>query len=539
MKKMYRSLLTKHWKANLVIVFIMITNALLTILLSQITIDIIDNALANGLKLTLLCRLIEYLIIGVSQSGIVYLQAVLSTKLAQKISLEIRTDLIDRLLDKNINYLFGTRIGDIQETINADAEILTSFLTDTVYSTISNLFVAVSLVIYLSILQWDLLLIVILIQPLVYLSQVFFGKRVYRKSEETRDAGGEYMSVVQEIITNASQFITFGLKTYCIGLFSKAHRKLNDASLCQTKTTMLSESFLTIVSLLLFVTILGLGGYKIQIGAMTMGIMIAFIQYSQQLLQPFNELFNLKVKVEEARPSFERIMSINESDSYTDITDTGKVSANSISYENVSFGYEENIPVIQNFSAKFVPGKIYGIVGKSGSGKSTLFNLLLRLCRPQSGRIVVGGDNIDSIPKEEFYNQLSYIAQIPFIINGTVKENIVLNLKDVSDEDVSAAIRLAGLAEDIRELPGAVDYNVEDRGMNLSVGQRQRIGIARAFLRNTPILIFDEPTASIDGENTCTIVESLRTIKQNHIIIVVTHDSRVIESCDEVITLDE
>lgn len=523
----------------MVIILMMITNAFITIILSQITIDIIDNTLENGLKRALLFRLIEYFIVGITQSGIVYLQAILSTKLAQKISLEIRMDLIACLLGKNLQFLSETRTGDIQETINADAEILTSFLTDTVYSTISNLFVAVSLVVYLSILQWDLLLIVILIQPLVYLSQVLFGKKVYQKAEETRDAGGDYMSVVQEIITNASQFIAFGLKSYCLNLFSKTHRKLNNACLSQAKTTVLSESFLTIVSLLLFITILGLGGYKIQTGAMTMGIMIAFIQYSQQLLQPFNELFGLKVKLEEARPSFERIMSINDPQSQSDVGNAVKVSANSITYENVSFSYEEDVPIIQNFSAEFIPGKIYGIVGKSGSGKSTLFSLLLRLCRPQSGRIAIGGENIDNIPKDEFYRQLSYIAQIPFIINGTVKENIVLNLKGVSDEEVNSAIRFAGLTEDIRELPEEVDYNIGDRGMNLSVGQRQRIGIARAFLRNTPILIFDEPTASIDSENTCIIIESLRAIKQDHIIIVITHDGRVIESCDEIISLDK
>ena len=538
MKKTFAPIIRRKIAIYLLLIFIMlVAAAALSVVCSQIMVYVVDNLTDSVIIDKLIVGLLIYLVVSVIQNIMGYFQTILITHLNEQVGIEIKKNIVDCLFDKPLSYFSEHKAGDLQQVLLSDVLKVTSFFTDTVLSITSNALMAIAIIAYLACLQWDLLLIVLALQPVTMIIQSFFGKKVYEVSDAYRDAIGDAASFSQEIITNSIQYIALGLRRFCLGKYQTFQKDSAYKSIKSAGITKLSATSISCVSVVIFVLIFGFGGYKVSVGTMTIGMLIAFIQFSQNLLDPFLELFSIKIEYEQIKPSMKRIEDIMDSDSVQFGCVCSGIEGN-IELQNVTFSYSESEPVLCDISASFEKGKTYCIVGKSGSGKTTICNLVLRLCQPQQGKILIDGIPIDKIDEEYFRKSITYIAQAPFVFNGTIKENICLD-KEISKDHLYEAVVFSGLADDLQKFPDRENHATGDAGANLSVGQRQRIGLTRAYIRNSPIVIFDEPTASIGQEYTKWFIAQLDSYKKERLVIIISHDEEVAKYCDVVYKLTD
>lgn len=536
MKKTFATIIRRKITIYLLLILTMLVAAALSVVCSQIMVHVVDNLTDSIILDKLIVGLLIYLVVSVIQNMMGYFQTILITHLNEQVGIEIKEKIIDCLFDKPLSYFSEHKAGDLQQVLLGDVLKVTSFFTDTVLSITSNALMAIAIIIYLACLQWDLLLIVLALQPVTMIIQSFFGKKVYEISDAYRDAIGDAASFSQEIITNSIQYIALGLRSFCLGKYQLFQKDSAYKSIKCSGITKLSATSISCVSVIIFVLIFGFGGYKVSVGTMTIGMLIAFIQFSQNLLDPFLELFSIKIEYEQVKPSMQRIENVIASDTVRFGCICSGIEGN-IEFQNVTFSYSESEPVLSNISVRFEKGKTYCIVGKSGSGKTTICNLILRLCHPQQGQILIDGIPIDKIEEKYFRKSITYTAQAPFVFNGSIKENICLD-QEISKDHLYEAVNFSGLAEDLQKFPDHENHLTGDAGANLSVGQRQRIGLTRAYIRNSPIVIFDEPTASIGQEYTRWFITQLENYKQDRLVIIVSHDEEVAACCDIVYKLN-
>lgn len=537
MIKLFVQIIKKKVPVYILLILMMLAAAVLSVACSQIMVYVVDHLTDNIVLEKLIEGLLVYFVFSVIHSVLGYYQTILITRLNEQIGIEMKTGIVDCLFRKPMNYYNEHKAGDIQQVLISDVLTTASFFTETVLSVTSNALTAVAVIVYLAFLQWDLLLIVLALQPVMMVIQAFFGRKVYRASDAYRETIGEAASFSQEIITNIIQYMALGLRGFCLRKYRIYQKESADKAIKSAGIMKLSGTGISCVSVMIFVLIFGFGGYKVSSGAMTIGMLIAFIQFSQNLLDPVLELFSIKIEYEQIKPSIKRIQEITDSH----IVEFGHICSEmegNIEFDHVSFSYSDSNPVLRNVSVNFEKGNTYCIVGKSGSGKTTICNLILRLCRPQQGQIRIDGIPIDEIDEESFHKGITYIAQIPFIFNGTIKENICLD-RENAEAYLGEAVAFAGLNGDLQKIPDWENHLTSDSGGNLSVGQRQRIGLARAYIRNSPIVILDEPTASIGQEHTKWFVAQLKNYKQDRLVIIISHDEKVAECCDVVYRLTD
>lgn len=537
MKKTFAQIIRRKIAVYLLLILIMLVAAALSVVCSQIMVYVVDNLTDSVIIDKLIVGLLIYFVVSVIQNMMGYFQTILITHLNEQVGIEVKEKIVDCLFDKPLSYFNEHKAGDLQQVLLGDVLKVTSFFTDTVLSITSNALMAIAIIIYLACLQWDLLLIVLALQPVTMIIQSFFGKKVYEISDAYRDAIGDAASFSQEIITNSIQYIALGLRRFCLGKYKIFQKDSAYKSIKSSGITKLSATSISCVSVIIFVLIFGFGGYKVSVGTMSIGMLIAFIQFSQNLLDPFLELFSIKIEYEQIKPSMQRIENVVDSDTVQLGCICSGIEGN-IEFRNVTFSYSESEPVLSDISASFKKGKTYCIVGKSGSGKTTICNLILRLCHPQQGQILIDGIPINRFDEEYFRKSITYIAQVPFVFNGTIKENICLD-QEISKDHLYEAVVFSGLAEDLQKFPDHESHLTGDGGANLSVGQRQRIGLTRAYIRNSPIVIFDEPTASIGQEYTKWFIAQLESYKQDRLVIIISHDEAVADCCDIVYGLND
>lgn len=282
--------------------------------------------------------------------------------------------------------------------------------------------------------------------------------------------------------------------------------------------------------------------FLIKSNIITIAIALAIYNYRQTVLSDMMSIVSeLLAECKNFNISCERVFSIIEGNEFNKEKFGNKkikyVEGN-FEFKNVCFGYNERI-VLKDFNLKIDSGKTYGIVGKSGSGKTTIFNLLCKLYDISNGEILIDGENINELDEESIRNNITIINQNPYIFNMSIKENIQLVKKDVSDNEIKNACKLACLYEYIEDLPNKYDTIVGEGGINLSGGQRQRLAIARALVQNTKIILFDEATSALDNETQEKIQKAIDNLKGDYTIIIIAHRLSTVVNCDKIFILEE
>ncbi|HYG34287.1 MAG TPA: ABC transporter ATP-binding protein [Clostridia bacterium] len=378
--------------------------------------------------------------------------------------------------------------------------------------------------------------------PLLIGGALWYTLTAHRRYRVQREAASAMNALLMDNLQGVRQIKAFGREDHEDGRFAQRADELRKGSLGIMRVWAAYSPAMTFAAALGMVLVLWIGGQQVLAGSITLGQLVGFMFYLGLFYEPVARLHGLNQMLQAARAAGERVF---------DILDTPTERANGmprqslrfpvhgeVIYENVSFGYNPERIVLRNASLQARPGEMVALVGPTGAGKSTLVNLLPGFYEPISGRITIDGQDISGVTLESLRAQISVVSQEAFLFNGTLRENILYGRLDATEEEMMAASKAANCHDFIMRLPEGYDARVGERGVKLSVGEKQRVSIARALLKNAPILILDEATASVDTATEKLIQEALERLMTNRTSFVIAHRLSTIRKADQILVMN-
>ena len=520
---------------------LMITYALISIVLPYLSMKIIDNAIKSK-DVQLLIKLIIVYLVAIFIQG---LSKLLSDYFYSYIGKRIVHDLRFRILRHTQRlsgeYYSNIKAGELIAVFNSDVAAVEELASKMIFSTISDVLVSIGMLIFLAEIQVDLLLITLFFQPIILFIQKKFNKRITNKTNELRNLFGDFTATVQEFFSSMIHFQMLNAKRYFFSRYMPDAKKFMKAGIDLEINFSLTMVFANLISALTTISILGYGGYKVIIGTLTIGGLVAFVQYSQKLLNPIFRIAQLNVQMRQALVSVNRIYKVLDEEVKILHNNRGYKNAEiigNIEFNNVSFSYNDSNVILNKVNMKFDRGKVTAIVGESGSGKTTVANLILRLWDVNDGEILIDGINIKNYNLSFIRKNISIVSQDVFLFNDSILNNLLLSQSRLRFEDVVKATKMAGIYDFTMTLPEKFDTVIGERGIKLSGGQKQKISIARAILKDAPIVIFDEATSSLDSISEKNIKDSIYSLFENKTVIIIAHRLTTVEDADNIYVLN-
>ena len=462
--------------------------------------------------------------------------------LGQEVIRDLRVNLFEHMLQFKMKYFDNSAVGRLVTRAVSDIETISSIFSQGLFMIISDLLKMVTVLGFMFYQSWKLTLLVLLVLPFILYATRIFQKKMKMAFEEVRTQVANLNTFVQERITGMKivQLFTREEKEYeKFKAINDKHRK------GWIKTVWYNSIFFPIAEMSTSITI-GLivwyGGLRVMAGseAITLGVIVAFIELSQMLFRPLRQIADKFNTLQMGMVAANRVFGIL--DTRASIADTGTMEIDhlkgEIEFEDVRFGYIEDEEVLKGVSFHAKAGETVAIVGATGAGKSTIINLLNRSYEINSGRILVDGIEVRDITLKSLRAQIAIVLQDVFLFADTIVNNITLNHPDITKETVIQAAKDIGVHEFIASLPGGYDYNVKERGIMLSSGQRQLIAFLRAYVSNPSILILDEATSSVDSYSEQLIQDATDKITEGRTSIVIAHRLATVKKANKILVMD-
>ncbi|MBN9656876.1 MAG: ATP-binding cassette domain-containing protein [Acidobacteria bacterium] len=488
----------------------------------------------NGLALMLLG-------IFLTQAALSFLQSNMLAVIGENIVCDLRTTLYTHLHRQSLDFYAGRRVGEIVSRLSSDVTQMRTVLTSNITSLLSQSVSLVgALVIVLSINVQLTLFILALVPPLVLLVAVF-GRRIQKSSTGLQDHLADSTTVAEEALQGIRVVKSFGREEHETTRYGAAARQALSASL---RMAFLHSSFASVMMFLGFGTIAAImwyGGREVIAGRLSLAMINGFLMYGIMIAGSLGGLAGLYAQFRAAIGGVQRVFEIL--DLHPTVQDTPDATAlvdvrGHLRFENVTFHYEPNVPVIKGITLDIQPGEILALVGPSGAGKSTLFNLIPRFYDPASGSVQIDGQDLRTVTQQSLRAQMALVPQETMLFGGTIRENILYGRLDATEEEMIAAARFANAHGFITDFPQQYDTVVGERGAKLSGGQRQRIAVARAILKNPRILLLDEATSSLDNDSEGLVQEALNHLMQGRTTVIIAHRLSTIKVAHRIAVLD-
>jgi ABC-type bacteriocin/lantibiotic exporter with double-glycine peptidase domain len=461
------------------------------------------------------------------------------------INQKVITDLDERLFGhlQRLSHTFYSqvKVGDIVTRFTSDMQLVQNALTQLTgtgpFMALTAVFAAVTVLI-LSPVLGSLVLIIV---PLFALTYRLLGSRLQKASTQRQQLVAQLIGTLQENVSAHAVVKAYGLENKAMASFRGGLTALLNASLRLVKIAVLFETSMTLTVTLGQLMVLGVGGYLVMQGHITIGTLLAFIGLLPSLVQPISSLSSIGQTMQTASGAITRVtelleepLTVAEKAGAVDLPPLGK----EIRLENVEFSYGTGNPILNDLSLTIPAGSNVAIVGPSGSGKSTIVSLLLRFYDPEGGRTLFDGVDLKDATLASLRNQIGLVFQDTFVFDTTLRENIAHGSPGAKDSDIVAAAKAARLDEYIQSLPGGYDTVMGERGVRMSGGQRQRLAIARALIRNPRILVFDEATSALDSQTEREILDTLKDVAKGRTVISITHRLAIAAMSDHVYVLE-
>jgi ATP-binding cassette subfamily B protein/subfamily B ATP-binding cassette protein MsbA len=455
--------------------------------------------------------------------------------------LEIRTDLYSHLQRLSLKFHDTRRSADSSFRVAYDSQSI-----QTVYNKgFTNIFGSVATLVGIFAIMlrfdWQLTLLSLGIVPLIVGAIYFFAQRIRTESTFIQERESALLTQAQEGLGSIRMVHAFGREDFEVSQFQQRAQQSLLANLQLTLTNL--KSALVITSLVGAGTaaMYYLGTLHVLSGKLTLGSLIVFSNYLVMLYQPLQELTYTAWAMEGATAGAKRCFEVlDREDDVRDSPDAVEITATqaAIDFTQVSFAYDESQPVLEDIDLHIAPNQIVALVGGTGAGKSTLLSLVPRFYDPNAGVVRLDGRDVRTITKKSLRAQIAIVLQDTLLFSTTIRENIAYGRPDASEEEIREAARRAQAEEFISRLPNGYESSVGERGGHLSVGQRQRIGIARAFLKNAPILLLDEPTSALDPTTEAAIMETIKDLMHGRTTLIVTHRLATVHGVDQIVVLE-
>ena len=549
-KKMMNLLFQDKKKSSIMIIFLVLSSIFVSIaphLQGKITDTIVEGIGLGAIKWEIFIKwVVVFLIVSIFQFVTKWVAGWISVRISSDVSYNLRYKVEQKIWKLPLNYYDTTKKGDIMSIITNDVDNVVSTLNQTGGDMVYYVLMLVGMIVMMIISSWQLALATIIIVPV----SAFIVKKITTKSAPKYKMQWYYMGQinanVEESFNGHNLINSYGTEDDFINKFKVKNEKLYSESLKAMIISNLVQPISRFLTNINYVIVALFGALKIVSGTMTVGGVLAFIQYSRQFQQPFGQLSSMFAAMQSGMASLERI--------YAFLDETEEIEDKDILYEdykfngelefkNVSFSYVPDKKLIENMNLKVKPGQMVAIVGGTGAGKTTLVNLIERFYEINSGQILLDGKvPLNSISRATLRENIGMVLQDTWLYQGTIQENImysVPNGREVTEEEFLDACKATFVDNFVRSLPEGYDTVVSNELTSVSAGEKQLLTIARAFLLKANVLILDEATSSVDTRTEALIQKALNRLREGRTSFVIAHRLSTIRNADIILVMEK
>jgi ATP-binding cassette, subfamily B, bacterial len=435
-----------------------------------------------------------------------------------------------------------TRTGDLIGRVTKDIETIQGFVTSALLGIVTNVLTLVGIVGVMLYLNWRFTLISLSIAPILFAVVYAFTRRIKKASRAVREKESELVSMVGEVFSSIRVVKAFAREDYEEERFERQSLENVETALRARTLKMLLSPVVEIISAIGTGLMLWYGARMVIAGDLTPGALVVFLLYLGKMYKPMRDLSKMTDTVSKAGIGFERVREVLETES--GVRDrrharSARPFTGAIAFDDVSFGYGDGQTILDHVSFTIAPGQVAAFVGPTGGGKTTIINLVARFYDPLSGTVRIDGADIRDVTIRSLRDQISFVLQDTLLFQAAIWQNIAYGRPEATRDEIIRAATLANAHEFITAMPAGYDTEVGERGVALSGGQRQRIAIARAVIRDTPILVLDEPTSGLDAQSEQAVFEALSRLMKGRTTMVIAHHLATIRDADVIFVMKD
>lgn len=481
------------------------------------------------------------LIIAIFDGVCTYAEKYYTTNVGQWIMHDLRKTLYSHIQRMSLAFHDHSQTGDLISRVTSDIDSVQSFITSNLLDTLINSVTLAGMIGVMLYVNWRFTLIAISVAPVMFFIVYRYTRLIKKASREVRKKQSEIVSTIQEVLTSIRIVKAFAREDY-------EQKRLEEQSLENVEIALrargLKAKLTPVVQILTAAgtaMVLWFGGRLALQGALDPGSLVLFIWYLGKMYKPMQDLSKVPDAYSKASVGYERIQEVLQA--HRDVQDMPKARPaprikGRIEFENVTFAYDDE-PTLSNVSLTIEPGQLAALVGPTGAGKSTIINLIPRFYDPSEGVVKIDGEDIRQFRQKSLREQISFVLQDTVLFHAPIWKNIAYGKPDAQRDEILRAAELANVTEFVDKCPEGFDTMVGERGVTLSQGQRQRIAIARAIIRNTPILIMDEPTSGLDAVSEKLVCDALDRLMEGRTCIIVAHRLTTIRRADVIFVVKD
>ena len=494
----------------------------------------------NNLQLAAVAA-VSFIGISILGSFAGFLDNYYNERVAQYVANDLRRRLYHHLQNLSLSYYNSHQTGKLLSTITADVSTIQDFASATLLNILVDALTIFGMIGIMFYINADFTLIALTITPFLLFFVVRFKKAMKKATHEVRRDQSNMFIVLQQGLESIRAVNAFGRQDFEEDRLKKVSKETVDAALKARMVKSVLSPAVSVTVAMCTAFVLWRGADLVISKAMTVGALTVFLWYMNKFFSPVQDLAKMASTVAQATVALERIQAIFDTNSIIpekpDAKDPEKFSKE-IVFEHVGFAYTGDREILKDINLSIRCGQRIGVCGQTGCGKSTIVSLIARFYDPSCGRILLDGTDITDLRLQGLRGQLAFVLQDTTLFYGSVRDNILYGRPDATEEEIMAAAKMANADEFISKMPHGYDTLVGERGVTLSGGQRQRIGIARAVVRNSPILILDEPTASLDTESEKIVMEALEKLMLGRTVITIAHRLSTIRDADKIVVIN-
>jgi ABC-type multidrug transport system fused ATPase/permease subunit len=490
-----------------------------------------------GLALVAAITVILIAVVGAVAS---YIDSYYTESVAQYVANDLRQKIYHHLQRLSLRYFNTHQTGNMLNTITEDVGTIQNFASSSLLGILVDAMTILGMLGLMFFLNWEFALVAVGITPFLLFFVIRFKKLVKKATHKVRANQSHMFSVLQQGLESERTVTAFGRQELEEQKLTTASFETVSSALKARRIKSLLSPVVGIVVSFCIAIVLWRGTSLTLSGTMTIGALTVIIAYLNKFFKPVQDLAKMTNSVAQATVALERIQSVLDTDDIIFQKPKAKstgILKGEISFDHVAFGYDQDTPVLTDIHFTIKAGQRIGICGPTGGGKSTVVSLIPRFYDPTDGRVLIDGVNIVDYKLEELRAQIGFVLQDTVLFYGNVRDNIAYGRPGATEEEIRDAARLAYADEFIDKMPKGLDAIVGEKGLTLSGGQRQRIGIARALIRNSPILILDEPTAALDTESEEFVMKALEVLMKGRTVITIAHRLSTIRDADKIIVV--
>jgi ABC-type multidrug transport system fused ATPase/permease subunit len=480
------------------------------------------------------------LVVNVAMWQAQYWQIWLMSWAGEQMLYDLSGDMFEHLQQLSLGFYDRTQIGRVMSRLQSDIDVLETMLSSGLLSMVSSVLALSGIIVIMLVMNWQLALATFVVLPVMAFIAVIWQRSAQKSFRRTRAAISLVNSTLQENLSGMRVIQSLVREDRNFTQFSDLNEYNRDTNIDASRIAALVLPLVEVVAAVATALAIFVGGLLVSNHALTIGVLVAFTLYINRFFDPIRDLSQQYTQLQRSGVAAERIFQLMdipvEIEDHTDAIDLPQIQG-AVDFNNVHFGYLPNREVLHGLNLHVPAGTTLAIVGPTGAGKSTIAGLLTRFYEVQGGQVLIDGHDVKDVTQHSLRSQIGVVLQEPFLFTGTIADNIRYGRLEATQEEVEAAADAVGAHDLIIQMPDGYDTPIRERGRNLSVGQRQLISFARAFLANPRILIMDEATANVDTLTEVIVQQGVRKLLRNRTALIIAHRLSTIKGADQIIVL--